>query len=242
LLSESEQQRLEPCLSPRANAMFLEEQSVDPRALVAACLKAARHHGVDIATGEEAKAVTQYQNLLLVETPRARYGAGKVVNCCGAWAGAVEPVKLPVRPVKGQMFSVVTSAKNTLRHVVHGEDVYIVPRSNGRMLIGATIEEAGFDKRVEPQTIQRLHQAAADLVPSLGEARMLEAWAGLRPASADDLPVLGATPLENYFIATAHFRNGILLAPITARLMAQIIAGKQPESNLAAFSPNRFLH
>jgi glycine oxidase len=222
--------------------MFLEEQSVYPRALTAACLEAARRHGVSVAAAEEARAVGQNGDSLRVSTQQTSYSAPVVVNCCGAWAGSVAPLKLPLRPVKGQMLSLLPRAKANLQHVIHAPEVYIVPRSDGRLLVGATIEEKGFDKRVEPETIQRLHQAAANLIPCLGEARMLEAWAGLRPGTPDDLPIFGSTEIPGYFVAAGHFRNGILLAPITARVMSQIVCGCAPNFDLAPFAAKRFLH
>jgi glycine oxidase len=108
------------------------------------------------------------------------------------------------------------------------------------MLIGATAEEAGFDKRTVPETIQKLRQAALDLVPRLADARFLEAWAGLRPGAPDGLPILGPTPTSGYFVATGHYRDGILLAPITARIMAQIMTGQKPDIAISNFSPDRF--
>ena len=108
------------------------------------------------------------------------------------------------------------------------------------MLIGATQEEAGFDKQTVRATIQKLRQAAIDIVPKLADARILEAWAGLRPGTPDALPILGATQTPGYFVATGHFRDGILLAPVTARAMAQVIAGNRSESELGAFGVGRF--
>jgi glycine oxidase len=116
----------------------------------------------------------------------------------------------------------------------------MVPRSDGRILIGATVEEADYDKRTDADTIQRLHQAAIDLVTALKAARVLEAWAGLRPGTPDDLPILGATTTPGYFVATGHFRNGILLAPVTAHVMAQVVTGVKPEYDISPFSPERF--
>jgi glycine oxidase len=108
------------------------------------------------------------------------------------------------------------------------------------VLIGTTVEEAGFDKRTEPATIQRLHKAALSMFPGLKQARMLEAWAGLRPGTADDLPILGATLMPGYFVAAGHFRDGILLTPVTAHVMAQVVTGERPQYDLSAFSPARF--
>ena len=124
--------------------------------------------------------------------------------------------------------------------MVRSHHVYLLPRNDGRVLIGATVEEAGFDKTVNPQSIQQLHQAAARLVPAIAEARIIEAWAGLRPGSPDGLPILGPGHLPGTYVATGHFRNGILLAPITAVLMSELIQGKTPQIDMSAFSPSRF--
>jgi glycine oxidase len=130
--------------------------------------------------------------------------------------------------------------KNLVTHVVRTPDVYLIPRSDGRLLIGATQEEAGFDKQAVPETLQKLREAALDLVPKLGDARILEAWAGLRPGTPDKLPILGATAISGYYVASGHFRDGILLAPVTARVMSQLIAGQKPEFDLKAFGAERF--
>ena len=233
---------LEPALAtPDRPAFYLKERSVDPRALVAAVVKAARHRGVDISSGS---AVTE---LLLsdgrasgVRTLHSSYAAPVVVNCAGAWAGQILPHGFPTRPVKGQMLCVVPARRDLLRHVIRSPEVYLVPRSDGRLLIGATVEEAGYDKRTVAGTIQKMHQAAVQMIPALAQARMLEAWAGLRPGTPDALPILGASATPGYFVATGHFRDGILLAPVTALVMSQWITGVTPDFDLSAFSPARF--
>jgi glycine oxidase len=118
--------------------------------------------------------------------------------------------------------------------------VYLIPRSDGRILLGATVEEAGFDKRVDPDVVQALHQAAAIVAPEVGQMRLYEAWAGLRPGSPDKLPILGTTFLPGYYAATGHYRDGILLAPATAQLMTQLLTRLKPDIDLAPFSPLRF--
>lgn len=220
-------------------AFFLQERSVDPRALVSAAVRAAKHRQVDIASG------TCVVEILIadgkttgIKTDKTSYQAPIVVNCAGAWTSQIGPLKIPAKPVKGQLFSVVGGP--VLRHVVRAPGVYLVPRTDGRLLIGATLENAGFDKRTNPETIQQLRAAALQLVPRLTEARILEAWAGLRPGSPDDLPILGATQIPGYFVATGHYRDGILLAPITAQLMAQLITGESHMHDISAFSPLRF--
>ena len=132
------------------------------------------------------------------------------------------------------------SAPPLLRHVVRTPDVYLVPRTDGRIIVGSTLEEAGFDKRIEPNTIQRLFQAAANVCPELGQAKIHETWCGLRPGTPDNLPILGATNTRGYFIATGHFRDGILLAPITARAMTQLIRDEQCQVDISPFNPLRF--
>ena len=109
------------------------------------------------------------------------------------------------------------------------------------MLIGATVEEAGFDKRVQPEVIQSLLRQAADFLPALREAKMHDAWAGLRPAAPDNLPIMSATSVPGYFVSSGHFRNGILLAPMAARVMAQLITGRDPECDLSLLSASRFM-
>jgi glycine oxidase len=238
---------LEPALQDCAGdgrwltSYFLKERCVDPRHVTAAARAAARHRGVDLSSGDEVLGVEVADGKAGgVRTNKTRFSAGVVVNCAGAWAGLIPPYPFPTRPVKGQMLCVVMPEKEMVRHVVRAPEVYLIPRSDGRMVIGATAEEAGFDKRTMPETIQKLRRAAIDLVPRLAEARILEAWAGLRPGTPDGLPILGATPIPGYFVATGHFRDGILLAPVTARVMGQVVTGKQPEFGLSAFAAARF--
>jgi len=222
--------------------VFLKERSVCPRALVEAVLKAARHRGVDVRHGEHVVSVNLAQGRASgVTTTKTSYEAAKVVNCAGAWAGTIAPHEFPTRPVKGQMVCFVMPRRDLLQHVVRSPEIYLIPRSDGRLLAGATVEEAGFDKRTVPDTIQSLERAAITMLPELRGARILEAWAGLRPGTPDALPILGATPTPGYFVATGHFRDGILLAPITARVLAQVMSDENPEQNLQSFSAARFV-
>ena len=238
---------LEPALEilnnpePRFTALYIKERSVDPRHLTHAAIAAARHRGVDFSCGDHVLAVQVADGKASgVSTNKTQFAAGMVVNCAGAWAGQIGPHSFPTRPVKGQMLYVAMPQKEMVRHVVRAPDVYLIPRSDGRMLIGTTVEEAGFDKQTVSETILKLRQAALDLVPKLADARILEAWAGLRPGTPDGLPILGATMTPGYFVATGHFRDGILLAPVTARVMAEVILGRVPEYDLGAFSALRF--
>jgi glycine oxidase len=233
---------LEPALAaPKRPAFYLKERSVDPRALSTAAWKTAKRRGVDFSSGDEVTAVTLTDGRASgVKTNKTTFHAAKVVNCAGAWSGQIGPHAFPTRPVKGQMLCLLMPSRTLLKHVVRSPQAYLIPRSDGRLLVGATVEEAGFDKRTDLATIQRLHRAALALVPELSNARILESWAGLRPGTPDALPILGPTATPGYYVATGHFRDGILLAPISAELMAAAIEGRTPDHDLAPFSPARF--
>jgi glycine oxidase len=225
----------------RLTPFFVKERCVDPRDLTAAAVGAARRRGVEFSSGEQVLAVdVAHGKVSGVRTSKTQFAAGLVVNCAGAWAGQIGPHGFPTRPVKGQMLCVALPRKEFVRHVVRTPDVYLIPRSDGRMVIGATSEEAGFDKQTVPETIQRLWQSAIDMVPELADTPILEAWAGLRPGTPDKLPILGATSTPGYFVATGHFRDGILLAPVTARIVGQLISGESPEFDQRALDPERF--
>lgn len=237
-------EELEPALAGTSRdrkAFYLKERSVDPRALTTAAWKTAKNRGVDFSSGDEVTAVTVTDGRAAgVETVRTAFHAAKVVNCAGAWSGQIGPHAFPTRPVKGQMLCLVMPSRTLLKHVVRSSEAYLIPRSDGRLLVGATVEEAGFDKRTDLATIQRLHKAAIALVPKLEEARILESWAGLRPGTPDALPILGETPTPGYYVATGHFRDGILLAPITAEVIAALLEGRTLDCDLTPFSPARF--
>jgi glycine oxidase len=245
-LTTDELSQLEPLLRLGGHAWFLPERCVDPRGLGHALVQAAQHRGVDMVTGSPVIEVLAAGGLASgVRTSHSEYGAGVVVNCSGAWAAQILPLSIPTRPVKGQMVCVVppAGAPHTgplIQHVVRTPEVYIIPRSDGRILLGATVEEAGFDKTVDPDTIRKLHQAGVDAVPAMAKMRIHDAWAGLRPGSPDNLPILGETSMRGYYAASGHYRDGILLAPITAQLMTELITGCKPVFDLQPFSPLRF--
>ncbi len=233
---------LEPALADAGRPAFcLKERSVDPRALTTAAIKTAKNRGVDFSSGDPVTRVDVSDGRASgVSTTKTSFSGAKVVNCAGAWSGQIAPIAFPTRPVKGQMLCLVMPSREMIEHVIRAPDVYLIPRSDGRLLVGATVEEAGFDKRTDRATIQRLHRAALALVPKLADAKILEDWAGLRPGTPDALPILGATEIPGYFVATGHFRDGILLAPITAQIMANLITGCAVDYDLKAFDPRRF--
>lgn len=233
-LTFAELQRLEPSVHAAGHsAFFVQEDSVDPLLLMRAALAAAQKRGVEIRAHTEAAEIRRGDNAVEVVTQSDTFASTAAVDCRGAWSGA------PVRPRKGQMLYVYPEA-SILQHVLRAPEVYIVPRSAGKILIGATVEDVGFDKSVSASTIRELQNAAAKYLPALASAPITQSWAGLRPGTPDDLPILGPTNIPGGFVATGHFRNGILLAPITAQIMADLIQGRPSPLDIRAFSPDRF--
>ncbi len=218
---------------------LLAEHSIDPRQLGAALHRAVLATSIDLRENTAMGRLTMGPSSIEVETPNGTLSAAMFIDCMGTWSPA------PVVPRKGQMLAVKMPVDFELDAVVRTNEVYIVPRTagpyRGRAIIGATVEDVGFDLTVHAADVLALHARAVRLLPGLAEAEFLEAWAGLRPATADGLPLLGFAPGQpRYLVATGHFRNGILLAPGTARVLAQLLAGEAPAINLAAFSPMRF--
>lgn len=169
----------------------------------------------------------------------ARIRARTVVLAAGAWVARVDglPRPIPVEPVKGQMIALSASP---LRHAVIGNGVYVVPRRH-ETLVGSTLERTGYDIATDAATAERLRTAATTLCPALEDARDMRAWAGLRPGTPDMLPIIGRDPgAPNVVYACGHSKNGILLAPATAKAVAALVTGRQPELDLAPFSIGRF--
>lgn len=238
--------KLEPELSRQAAVAVLceDEARVNGRALTAAVLEAAQKRGAELRAGT---AVTQLGiaqgRVTGVLTASGAIAAGRVVIAAGCWSGELEQVAqyAPTRPVRGQMVA-VRSELAPLRHVLRSHSGYVVPRADGRLVCGSTAEpEAGFEKGVTPEGQQRILAAAKEVVPALGHAVVVEKWSGLRPDTPDHLPSLGPTDVEGLLMATGHYRNGLLLAPITARLMREwVIEGRAVSFATEAFSPMRF--
>ncbi len=174
-----------------------------------------------------------------------KFLAKHVVVAAGCYSGEIEGLRnyAPTRPVRGQMVA-LRSFKARLSRVLRTERGYIVPRDDGRpqkLVLGSTLENAGFEKSVTPAGLEQILRATLELVPELADASMLETWSGLRPDTPDHLPVLGPTDIEGLVIATGHYRNGILLAPVTAKLIREWLTEQRTSLPLEAFSPLRFL-
>jgi glycine oxidase len=208
------------------------------RALVAACTAA----GVRFERADEVALEADARRVRGIRTARGFCAAGTVVNAAGAWAGELAGVpaaaRVAVRPVAGEMLALALP-KGLARGLVWSRDVYLVPRDDGRLLIGATSVERGFDVRVTARGVHALLEVALRVAPVLATFALVETWAGLRPASHDGRPYLGATAIEGYVVAAGHYRNGILLAPVTAAALAALIAGERPAADLTAFDPRR---
>ena len=250
-LTHAELHAIEPGIRPQTQEFwFLDEASLDPRDLCAALPAAVIAAGVRLLENTPVISIDAQNNGVVVQTPTAAIAATHFINCAGAWAESPALGRLPhghpkIAPRKGQITTVRLRGpfppNETLTHVLRTPDVYLVPRGDGRITIGATIEHAGFDKTVEPHAIAHLLKAADELYPPIADAEVLESWAGLRPGSSDDLPLIGPAAQPNTWIASGHFRNGILLAPATARVLSQLIRGENPTVDLTPFAPNRML-
>jgi thiazole synthase len=221
---------------------FPEEGQVDSRALAQVLHQTAQILGVEIQEGVAVNVIQQQQGQVVqVETSAGAWQAGDYVLATGAWSSELLPI--PVQPRKGQMLALSVpqpAVALPLRRVLYGESSYIVPRKDGRIVIGATSEAVGFTPHNTAQGVQSLLHAALRLYPPLGDLPLQECWWGFRPATPDENPILGASLCDNLTVATGHYRNGILLAPITAQLIADWIWQRQADPLLSQFSWQRF--
>ena len=229
LLRDSDLQRIEPGLAPVFDTGLLYHDSavVDPRALARALTRAGKRCGVRLTEGTVAGLRTSGDRVVgVVLDDGATIDADTVVIAAGAWSARVRgiPFPPPVRPVRGQMIAYRTGLE--LQRVISGP-AYLIPRwgpDEGRLVVGATMEDAGFDRITTPEARQQLHEAATSMIPELADEPVVDCWAGLRPGISDERPVLGPDPdLRGLLWATGHFRNGILLAPATAHLVRALV-------------------
>jgi glycine oxidase len=229
--------RLEPGLAPslHGGVHVPEEAVVDPRALAAALLAAASAEGAEVRGGAEVTGATIEEGRIrgLTLGDGESIGCGGVVLAAGAWSGAArwlpEEARPPVRPVKGQILELRgAAAEPVCERIVASERVYVVPRGDGRVVVGATVEEMGFDTRVTAGGVHELLREAYRLVPDVAELELVEATAGLRPATPDNLPLAGPGAVDGLVLATGHFRNGILLAPVAAASVVEAVGAGAP--------------
>jgi glycine oxidase len=247
-LRSRECRRLEPGLAPgiRGGVLAAGDHQVDNRALVEALLSACERAGVRMVAGRVAELAAEGDRVTgVVLDGGERLAAATVVLAAGCWSGGIGGVAAealpPVRPVKGQLLYLRGPAAEPLcSRNVRGLEVYVVPRGDGRVVVGATVEEQGFDTRVTAGAVHDLLRAALELLPDVAELELLETVCGLRPGSPDNAPMIGPAGPEGLVVATGHYRNGILLTPVTADAVAELLAtGRVPEA-IAPFAPGRF--
>jgi glycine oxidase len=243
-----EAMRIEPALTRRAQAAaYLPyEASVDNRALIEALLAAASISGVELFPSTRVSAIAiEHGRCAGVRTENGTiFAAQDVIVAAGAFSSLLEGIvpRLATRPIRGQM-AALQSRDKPIRHVIRCDRGYIVPRDSAvpqRVVTGSTLEDAGFDKHVTAHGIETILCAAQELVPSLANAEIVELWCGLRPDTPDHLPLLGPAGVDGLTIATGHYRNGILLTPITAKLVREWIVEKRVSMDWEIFDPLRF--
>ena len=240
--------RLEPGLAPRIAGGILApgDHQVSPRALTAALAVAVAADGGQVRPETRVQGIeTGAQGVEVVFDGGERLTAPAVVLATGAESARIEvpeAARVPVRPVKGQILRLRARRGAALpaQRVVRTPEVYAVPRADGRLVVGATVEEQGFDVAVTAGGVLELLRRAYEALPGIAELELVEARAGLRPAAPDNGPVVGATDVPGLVWATGHGRNGILLAPITGEAVAALLCGAEPPAQIAPFSPRRF--
>lgn len=236
LLDLAQARALEPALTPDAVAAahFPDDAQIDNRLLVRALSVAAARAGVTFRTGLVRGVAREGDRAIGVDLDGEILRADAVVVAAGAWTGLVGGIGLDpacVRPARGQMLMLQTRAP-VISRILFAKKRYLVPRADGRVIVGSTMELIGYDKQVTAEGLSGLLRFALELCPSLRTASVLETWAGLRPFTEDHLPILGPGPLRSLFLASGHYRNGILLTPITADLMADCVLGRKPAFDL----------
>jgi glycine oxidase len=236
---------LEPHISReiRAAAILPGEAAVDNRAFTHAILRAAEISGVEFCANSSVEKLLRDETgkcVGVIASGEKIFGK-RLVIAAGFASSTIEGIAqyAPTIPMRGQMVALQSETVD-LHRVVRSERGYIVPRGNGRCVTGSTIENVGVEKRVTPEGINKILNAAVEMVPALKNAAIVETWCGLRPDTPDHLPSLGPTDIEGLLIATGHFRNGILLAPITAKLIVEWISSGKTSANWEVFSPMRF--
>jgi glycine oxidase len=240
--------KLEPGLATavRGGAHVPGEASVDPRRVVAALLAALDREGVPVHAGARITSAERADGAWRLETGDGQTFAGRaLVLTAGCWSGQLDWIppesRPPVRPVKGEIVTLRGPAEEPVcERIVSGDRVYLVPRSDGRLIVGATVEEMGFDTTVTAGGVHELLREAYRVVPEIAELELVEATAGLRPGTPDNAPLVGMSATEGLLIATGHFRNGVLQAPLTADCIAALLAGDDPPIDLTPFSSKRF--
>jgi glycine oxidase len=243
-LRAEDARELEPSLSEDLEVGVLrpDEASVDNRALTQAVLEAARRSGVQFFRGSGVESIWREGGRCVgLHLKNEKIEAQWTVIAAGCFSASIEGVAAyaPVRPAKGQMIALRADGLK-IERVLWSENIYLVPRNDGRILAGATVEYTGFEKGLTAGGLEKVLAGAIELSPCLANARVEETWAGLRPDSPDHLPILGPADIDGLLIATGHFRGGILLTPITASLVTEWVTQQRVSVDWDRFSPMRF--
>lgn len=244
-LSAADTRKLEPFISPdvRESLIFPDDWQVENRKLTAALLKFVGDRGIDLREETECRRlIVKNGRAIGAETQNGKIYAQKTILAAGAWTSMIEAetVRIPeVRPIRGQIVGFQT-AKRLFNHVIYSPRGYLIPRVDGRILAGATVEDVGFENRMTPAGIEYVSRNAFEIAPSISGLKISEEISGLRPRTADALPVIGSFPhVENLIIASGHYRNGILLAPITAEVVAEMVDGNGVSALIRTFGTDR---
>jgi glycine oxidase len=243
-LTGDEARQLEPALPPTIPGALLSPMHgyVAVPALTEALAWAALRHGAEIETARHIRSiVTEGDGISVVADDGSSWKAGTVVIAAGSWTSQLVPDDggATVRPVRGQLIRLTWSGK-PLAHVIWGRECYVVPWQDGTLLVGATVEDVGFDERTTAAGVRDLLDAVCELIPEAWGATFVEARAGLRPATDDGLPVIGRSRRNPVIVyATGHYRNGVLLAPLTAAIVADLLIDDRHDPALALTSPGR---
>lgn len=246
-LAGTEARDIEPLLSPRTSAaMWIpDDHQIDNRQLVDALKKAFLQTGGTLRENAPVEAIRcQNGRFSAVVTSEGEFPAAKAVLAAGCWSGKISglPVELTprVRPVKGQIVALKTDPSYEFAHVIRAPDAYVLPKGDGRVLIGATEEEMGFDTTATAGPVMRLIERAWEAVPSIYDLVIESIDVGLRPGTRDHEPLLGTSGVDDLILATGHYRHGILLAPVTAQAVCDALNGVDAPAWLVPFSPSRF--
>lgn len=252
-LTAEDARKLEPCINPaiRSALLFPNDIQVENRRLICSLVESVKNHGVRIITGTYADEIIVEKNRTAgVRTPNGLIGCSRIVVAAGCWTSQIRiatikghtpaPIVPQIEPIRGQMVCLEAKPQLT-RHVIYSPRGYIVPRRDGRLLAGSTSEPVGFAKNATAGGINSILGQAMQISPAVSDLPISDSWAGLRPKAADGLPVLGPCgEIEGLFYATGHYRNGILLAPVTGALIASAIVDNNVSKALYSFSPDRF--
>jgi glycine oxidase ThiO len=247
-LPPSDVQILEPMVRSYGALYLPDDWQVENRRLTQALIAAVAAAQVPIHCHSEGLTLlVEKERIVGVEVRDERWSAPVVINAAGSWAAQMSSALLGlparvIRPIRGQMVALQMPVSLRLRHVVRTSQVYLVPRRDQRLIIGATVEDVGYEKTVTAGGVCSLLSGALATAPPLAAASLIETWAGLRPLAVDHLPIIGETSLTGLWCATGHYRNGVLLTPITAEIIRCLVQRLPPPCEVAPFSPKRFLH